>query len=109
MELFVAVGIKVIESILSLILSMVIVFIAAFLFVNAIEYLGCRFKWGGSFVSATLAPLFTSLPEMIIFLVALFSLGGTSGQDIGIGTLFGQPFMAACLSYGHVGVPACIA
>jgi cation:H+ antiporter len=98
-----------IESILSLVGSMVIVFIAAFLFVNAIEFLGCRFKWGGSFVSATLAPLFTSLPEMIIFLVALFGLGGTSGEDIGIGTLFGQPFMASSLSYGLVGVAAFIA
>lgn len=98
-----------IESILSLVGSMVIVFIAAFLFVNAIEFLGCRFKWGGSFVSATLAPLFTSLPEMIIFLVALFGLGGTSGEDIGLGTLFGQPFMASSLSYGLVGVAAFIA
>jgi cation:H+ antiporter len=97
------------ESILSLVLSMAIVFIAAFLFVNAIEYLGCRFKWGGSFVSATLAPLFTSLPEMIIFLVALFGLGGISGQEIGLGTLFGQPFMASSLSYGLVGVAAFIA
>ncbi len=97
------------ESILSLIVSMVIVFIAAFLFVNAIEFLGCRFKWGGSFVSATLAPLFTSLPEMIIFLVALFGLGGTSGEEIGLGTLFGQPFMASSLSYGLVGVAAFMA
>lgn len=92
------------ENILTLFGSMVIVFIAAFLFVNAIEYIGCRFKWGGSFVSATLAPLFTSLPEMIIFLVALFGLGGTSGEDIGIGTIFGQPFMASSLSYGLVGI-----
>lgn len=98
-----------IENILSLVVSMVIVFVAAFLFVNAIEYIGCRFRWGGSFVSATLAPLFTSLPEMIIFLVALFSLGGASGEDIGIGTLFGQPFMASSLSYGLVGVTAFIA
>ncbi len=97
------------ESVLSLVVSMFIVFVAAFLFVNAIEYLGCRFKWGGSFVSATLAPLFTSLPEMIIFLVALFGLGGASGQDIGLGTLFGQPFMASSLSYGLVGIAAFIA
>lgn len=98
-----------IESVLGLAGSMVVVFIAAFLFVNAIEFVGCRFKWGGSFVSATLAPLFTSLPEMIIFLVALFGLGGTSGEEIGIGTIFGQPFMASSLSYGLVGVAAFLA
>ncbi len=94
------------ENIIALVLSMVVVFIAALLFVNAIEYIGCRLRWGGSFVAATLAPLFTSLPEMIIFLVALFGLGGMSGEEIGVGTLFGQPFMASSLSYGLVGVVA---
>jgi len=92
------------DNVAMLIGSMLVVFIAALLFVNAIEYFGCRFKWGGSFVSATLAPLFTSLPEMIVFLVAVFGYGGISGEEIGVGTIFGQPFMASSLSYGLVGV-----
>ena len=93
-----------IELILELFASMLVVFIAAMLFVNAIEFLGCQLKLGHSFVGAILAPLFTSFPEMTIFLVAVFAYRGLSGEEIGIGTLFGQPFMASSLSYGLVGV-----
>ncbi len=93
-----------IEMILALFTSMFIVFIAAMLFVNAIEFLGCQLRLGRSFVGAILAPLFTSFPEMTIFLVAVFAYGGVSGEEIGVGTLFGQPFMASSLSYGLVGV-----
>lgn len=93
-----------IDALLMLIGSMVIVFIAAMLFVNAIEYLGFRLELGGSFVGAILAPLFTSLPELIVFLVAVFAYTGEAGEEIGIGTLFGQPFMASSLSYGLVGL-----
>lgn len=90
--------------ILTLMIGILIVFLAALIFVNAIEYLGCEFQLSGSFVGATLAPLFTSFPEMVVFLVAVFGYGGMSGEEIGIGTLFGQPFMASSLSYGLVGV-----
>jgi len=93
-----------IDVLLMLIGSMVIVFIAAMLFVNAIEYLGFRLELGGSFVGAILAPLFTSLPELIVFLVAVYAYTGEAGEEIGIGTLFGQPFMASSLSYGLVGL-----
>jgi cation:H+ antiporter len=93
-----------IEVVLMLIASMVIVFIAAMLFVNAIEYLGFRLELGGSFVGAILAPLFTSFPELIVFLVAVFAYTGEAGEEIGIGTVFGQPFMASSLSYGLVGL-----
>jgi cation:H+ antiporter len=84
--------------------SILLVFIAAVIFVNSIEWLGCRFKLSGPFVGAILAPLFTSFPELIVFLVALFGTGSASGESIGIGTLFGQPFMASSLSYGLVGI-----
>ena len=96
------------ELIISLLFSMFIVFIAAMLFVNAIEYLGFNFQLGGSFVGAILSPLFTSLPEMIVFLVAVFFAGVKEGEAIGIGTIFGQPFMASSLSYGLVGLAALI-
>ncbi|AEA47189.1 sodium:calcium antiporter [Archaeoglobus veneficus] len=95
------------HALAELFFGMVVVFVAAFLFVNAIEYLGCRLRLGGSFVGATLAPLFTSLPELTVFLVAVFS-GVESGEEIGIGTIFGQPFMASSLSYGLVGIAAFI-
>ena len=88
--------------------SLVLVFVAAVIFVNAIEWIGCRLRLGGSFVGAILAPLFTSFPELTVFLVAVFAYNGKAGQEIGIGTLFGQPFMASSLSYGLVGVAVLI-
>jgi cation:H+ antiporter len=88
--------------------SILLIFIAAVIFVNSIEWLGYRFKLSGSFVGAILAPLFTSFPELIVFLVALFGTQSGNGESIGIGTLFGQPFMASSLSYGLVGMAVLI-
>ena len=81
--------------------SIVVVFLASMLFVNAIEYAGCMFELGSSFVGAIVSPLFTSLPEMIVFLVAVFVV---KAESVGVGTIFGQPFMASSLSYGLVGI-----
>ena len=92
------------EPFLLLIFSILAVLVSAMLYVNSIEFLGYRYKMGGSFVGAILSPLFTSLPELIILLIAVFEFGGANGSAIGIGTIFGQPFMASSLSYGLVGV-----
>jgi cation:H+ antiporter len=97
-----------VSDILILLGSTALVFIAALLFVNALEWLGHHLKLGSSFVGSILSPLLTSLPELIVILIALFSFGGTAGQEIGIGTIFGQPFMASSLSYGLVGIAALI-
>ncbi len=85
-----------------LIISVLVVFVGALIFTNGIEYVGCRMNWTSSFTGAILAPLFTSIPEFVLFVVAIFSYGGTAGREIGIGTLFGQPFMASSFSYGLV-------
>jgi cation:H+ antiporter len=91
------------STILVLSASILLVFGAALLFVNVIEWLGCRFNLGRSFVGAILAPLFTSFPELVVILVAIFSAGDV-GESIGVGTIFGEPFMASSLSYGIVGI-----
>lgn len=93
-----------IELILFLLLSVVVVFISALLFVNSIEFLGCRYHVGGSFTGAILSPLFTSFPELIVLLVAIFGFGGPNGATIAVGTIFGEPFMISSLSYGLVGI-----
>lgn len=93
-----------IEYILFLLVSVIVVFISAILYVNSIEFLGYRFNVGGSFVGAILSPLFTSLPELIVLLIAVLGLGGVRGTAIAVGTIFGEPFMASSLSYGLVGV-----
>ncbi len=87
---------------------MTIVFFSAVIFVNVVEYIGKRMNLGHSFVGAIIAPLFTSIPELTVFLVAVFGVEKTAGQEVGIGTLFGQPFMASSLSYGLVGLTALV-
>jgi len=69
------------------------------LFTNAIEFVGHRLRWTGSFTGAVVAPVVTSSPELILFLVAVLIHGGKVGEEIGIGTLLGQPFMAATIVY----------
>jgi cation:H+ antiporter len=95
-----------VETVLILLGSIALVFGAAVIFVNAIEWVGCQLRLGSSFVGAIIAPLFSSFPEMTVFLVAVFAYGGTAGEEIGIGTIFGQPFMASSLAYGLVGLAA---
>jgi cation:H+ antiporter len=94
------------ELILLLLLSILVVFISALLFVNSLEFLGGQYSFGSSFVGAILSPLFTSLPELIVLPIAFFGLGGVNGEAIGVGTIFGEPFMASSLSYGLVGMLA---
>ena len=65
---------------------------------------GPHLKLGSSFVGAILSPLFTSLPELIVILIAIFSNLGKTGPEIGIGTIYGETFMASSLSYGLVGI-----
>jgi cation:H+ antiporter len=55
-----------------------------------------------------LSPIFTSLPELIVILIAIFANPGQAGQEVGIGTIFGEPFMASGLSYSLVGIAVII-
>ena len=71
-------------TLLELFGSMIIVLFAAVIFVNAVEYIGYRLNLGHSFVGAIIAPLFTSIPELTVFLVAVFAVGQTAGQEVGI-------------------------
>lgn len=80
-------------------LGVSITFFGGLLFVNAIEYIGYRARWTGSFTGADVSPLFTSIPELLMFLVAFYIYGGVSGEKIGIGTVLGQPFMAATIIF----------
>lgn len=94
------------STILILLGSIALVFISSLIFINALEWLGHYLKLGSSFVGAILSPLFTSLPELIVILIAIFSSVGEAGPQIGIGTIFGEPYMVSSLSYGLVGIAA---
>ena len=74
-------------------------FAGGLFFTNALEYLGGRLRLGESFVGAVVSPIFTSMPEFIIFIIALYLYGGEAGQDIGIGTVMGEPFMISTIVF----------
>lgn len=82
-----------------LVLSVSLVLVASILFVNAIEYLAEKLQWSSSFTGSIVTPLFTSIPELFIFLIAIIGYGGDKGHEIGLGTIFGEPFMTSTLSY----------
>jgi len=86
-----------------LLLGIIITFFSSLLLTNSVESLDTKTRLGTTFVGAIITPLFTSLPEMIVFFAAVFLYSNSQGEKIGIGTLYGQPFMTSSLSYGLVG------
>jgi len=92
--------------IIDLFLGGATVFVATLIFVNAAEYIINRYKLGPTLVGAVVSPIFTSFPELVVLVYAIFVYGEISGESIGIGTVFGQPFMTSSLSYGLIGISA---
>lgn len=81
-----------------LFVSLVIILIAAELFVNAIEWLGKLLNLSEGAVGSVLAAVGTALPETLIPIIALLS-GNTEGaKDIGIGAILGAPLMLSTLT-----------
>lgn len=85
-----------------LILSIATVFFGSLIFVNAIEYAGGLLKLSKSFVGSIVSPFFTSFPELIVFVIAIFSASHQQGHEIAIGVIFGEPFISSSLSYSLV-------
>ena len=75
------------------------VLIGGWLFTNSMEHISHRYRLGGSFVSAVISPVLTSLPELIVFLVALLVYGGVSGEEVAVGTVIGEPFVVSTIIY----------
>ncbi len=75
------------------------VLIGGWLFTNSMEYVSHRYRIGSSFVGAVLSPILTSLPELIVFLIALLLYGDVSGEDVAVGTIIGEPFVVSTIIY----------
>ncbi|WP_393970687.1 hypothetical protein OXIME_000915 [Oxyplasma meridianum] len=87
---------------LILLLSISIVIFASYLFVDGLEYIETHLGWSETFTGSIASPIFTSFPELVVILVAIFAVGNTAGDQIGIGTIFGEPFMASTVGYSAV-------
>lgn len=93
------------ESMISLIVALVVVFLAAEIFTNALEHLGERMGVSEGVTGSIFASVGTAMPETIIPLVAILA-GGSSeavNQEVGLGAILGAPFMLATLSIGLMG------
>ncbi len=85
-------------EILMLIISLIVILIAAELFVNGIEWLGKLLKLSEGAVGSVLAAVGTALPETLIPIIALLSGQAADSEEIGIGAILGAPLMLSTLT-----------
>ncbi|WP_252901532.1 hypothetical protein [Vulcanisaeta sp. JCM 14467] len=55
-----------------------------------------------------MSPILTSLPELIVFLVALLLYGDASGEDVAVGTIIGEPFVVSTIIYPLIFIIAAV-
>lgn len=84
-------------NVVYLILGLGLIFLAAELFTNAIEWFGKHLNLGHGAVGSVFAAIGTALPESLIPLVA-FIKGGELNSDAGIGAILGAPMMLSTLA-----------
>lgn len=88
-------------------ISFALILAGAFLFTNAVEWLGQKLNLGQSAVGSLLAAVGTALPESMIPVVAL--VGGSEGaESVAIGSIIGAPFLLATLAMILIGGSALV-
>jgi len=80
-----------------LVVSLLLILLAAELFTNGVEWVGEGFGLSEGVVGSVLAAVGTALPETLLPLVAILS-GHEAGEEIGIGAILGAPFMLTTLA-----------
>jgi cation:H+ antiporter len=92
-------------SVALLLLSFAVILSGAFLFTNAVEWLGHRLGLGEGAVGSLLAAVGTAMPETLIPIVAL--IGGEAGSGgVAVGAIVGAPFLLATVAMALVGISA---
>jgi len=85
---------------LELFLFLIVILIAAEIFVNALEHLGEKLGISEGVTGSIFAAVGTAMPETIVPLLAIFA--GTQNQqlneEIGVGAILGAPLMLSTLS-----------
>jgi cation:H+ antiporter len=85
---------------LELLFFLVLILIAAEVFVNALEHLGERLRISEGVTGSLFAAVGTALPETVVPLLAVFA--GTKNhqlnEEIGVGAILGAPLMLSTLS-----------
>ncbi len=83
-----------------LIAALVMILLSCEIFVNGVEWLGCRLGLAETATGSILAAVGTAMPETVIPLIAIFFGSAEEGEEIGEGAILGAPFMLGTL-LGH--------
>lgn len=97
------------HELIILLVSLLVIIVAAEIFTNAIESLGAKLKFSEGVTGSIFAAVGTALPETMVPLVAIFA--GTSAavsEEVGVGAILGAPFMLSTLAMFLVGMAAII-
>ena len=98
-----------VEAVIFLLISLVMILLAAEGFTNGIEMVGRKMSFSQAVVGSVLAAIGTALPETILPMVAILFHTGASSKEIGVGAILGAPFMLATIGFFLVGVSAVVA
>lgn len=80
--------------------SLLLILVAAEVFVNALEHLGEKLKISEGVTGSLFAAVGTALPETLVPLLAIFAGGANTAvnEEIGVGAILGAPLMLSTLS-----------
>ncbi len=81
-----------------LIAALLLILLSCEVFVNGVEWLGCRLGLAETATGSILAAVGTAMPETIIPLIAIFLGSAEEGEEIGEGAILGAPFMLGTLA-----------
>ena len=89
-------------SLIILLVALVIVFLAAEVFTNALEHLGERMGVSEGVTGSIFAAVGTAMPETIVPMVAILAGGAAESVNhaVGLGAILGAPFMLGTLTLG---------
>ncbi|MBI5194018.1 MAG: sodium:calcium antiporter [Nitrospirae bacterium] len=86
-------------NLIILLVSLIVIVIAAEVFTNAIESLGAKLEFSEGVTGSIFAAVGTALPETMVPLVAIFA-GNSAAikEEVGVGAILGAPFMLSTLA-----------
>jgi cation:H+ antiporter len=84
--------------------SAVVIYLACEYFVNGVEWVGRKLAVGQKATGTILAAFGTALPESVVTFVAVAFGVGAADKDIGIGAAMGGPLVLGTVAYAVVGV-----
>ena len=91
-------------SLVFLVLSLLLILLAAEGFTNGLEAAGKKFAFSQAVVGSILAAVGTALPETILPIVAIFFVHHGASKDVGLGAILGAPFMLSTVAFFIMGM-----